>query len=131
MEIKTVQDVVAQEIASLGEVVAEGLIEHLVKLEREKRIASVIKAEELLRKLKREHNRHRPNNKLYDEGGAEVQAYFTKDALDAKNKSQENIDKLEAALNKALEGNDFDKLNDLVQKLSSKDGGKQDSAATE
>ena len=101
---------VAEKITGSNEKIKEGLIEHLAGKEIERRTNAVIKVFSELTALEKEIVKIKPDLNQYDTNGLLVIENWSKDKLTERNKKIEKINKLTAALDKALDKNDFSDL---------------------
>lgn len=107
---------VADQIKSSGPQVYDRLRDLLVEREVASRVDLLDRAMKRRRELGIELNKvSRPDVVTYNGDGTEASGTFTKDRLNARKKAQEAVDKFEAALERALVQNDFEKLKNLVK----------------
>ena len=125
-KVSTHQTVLAEVAAALqgsSETVKGRLKTALVEREVGKRVDSLDRGLAKLRDLKSEVNKIRPPVS-FQADGTKVEGTFSKADFENLKKAREKVAKLEAALEKAFQGQEFDKLNSLL-------GGKEAPAETE
>lgn len=96
----------------------------LVERELNKRVDTLDKSFVKLKEAKKALDKIKPAD-MFDNEGKKVQGYFTKQQAEEFQKAKGLVSKLEAALEQALSGESFDKLNGLV---SGKEESKSDSS---
>lgn len=106
---------VANRLAAISPVVTEKVIDHLVSKEVNRRADAVITALGSIDKFTAELKKHKPDVVSYDDAGAVVSASWTKAKLEEKNKVENSIKKLNAAVEKALNENDYADLFNLTK----------------
>lgn len=114
---KTITQVVSDRISSISSAVNESVIEALVNRELEKRSNAIVQGFDRLDNLNKEFRKIRPDiQALFDEDGVETTpASWSKSKLEERSKAKSNIDKLENALNLAIEQGEMQKLYDLLK----------------
>ena len=101
---------VAERIAGSNEKIQESVVEHLAGKEIERRTNAVIKVFSELAALEKEVSKIKPDLSQYDSNGDLVVENWSKSKLDERNKKIDKRNKLTAALDKALDKNDFSDL---------------------
>lgn len=124
--MKTVQEAVAERIASAGPSVFDGVVDILADSVIKKRKDIVVQAVGTLDKLEKEHAKINRNDNVTFVDGQRHESMTEKRFNEIK-KSKERMDRLSAAISKALETNATDDYTKL-EKLSS---GKPDDSAKE
>lgn len=110
-------------IANSQKEVRDRVIGGLVEKEVSKRVETLDKALAALSKLNRElNNAKRPDIEQVTAEGEKVFA-FSKDKWNNKGKLEERVVQLENAIEVALNDNKFDKLNEVMAKVSASDKG--------
>lgn len=104
---------VAESLKQSSPVVKDRLVSVLVERELVKRVDLLDKGLVKLRELKRDLDKIRPVDK-FTADGQKVPGDFTKQEFETLKKAREKFTKLESALQKAFEGQEFDKLSNLV-----------------
>ena len=112
---KTITDAVADKIAEISPAVNERVIDHLVALELEKRSTAIVSGLDKLRGLQNDLRKLRPDvGGAFNEDGTEVKPMlYSKDKFEARKKLTEQIDKLQKALDLAIDKGDMSKLYEL------------------
>lgn len=113
-----VKEMVAERIANSGPTILEGVIEHLVKETVDKRKAVAVQGYAEYAKLEKELLKLKADQLIYDENGAVIQQGFKKETVDAIKKTKEKMEKLNRAIDKALDKNDWGDLTNLVGKVN-------------
>jgi hypothetical protein len=90
--------------------VREKVVDHFVNIQVDKRVNAVIKGIEELKTLKDNAKKHKPDTTMYNREGALIHEGFSKEKLELVNKANEEIKKLESALDNAIGNNSFEKL---------------------
>lgn len=111
---QTVLAEVADALKNSTEVVRSRLKTALVEREVGKRVDLLDKGLAKLRDLKSEVNKIRPPVS-FQADGTKVEGTFSKADFESLKKAREKVSKLEAALEKAFAGQEFDKLTSLTQ----------------
>lgn len=111
---KTITDVVTSALANSGETVRQKVIDTLVDQELNKRSEAIVRGLNEQSKLKKEAFKIKPDILAYDDQGQEVSANWSKAKLEEKKKNEDKLSKLEKALEKALDKNDYGDLNNLL-----------------
>lgn len=106
---------VADKLKNSGSDVASGVVDTLVNEEVEKRKGLVLKAIGVLENKEKELKKIKPDLVALDGEGKTVSENWSKGQLDKRNKLQQSIDKLNKALNNALENNDYEQLQNAVK----------------
>ncbi len=109
----TVLAEVAERLQSSNESVRTRLRDALVEREVSKRVELLDKGLAKLRELKREVDKIRPPVS-FTADGQKVEGNFDKATFETLKKAREKVTKLETALEKAFQGQEFDKLSNLV-----------------
>lgn len=112
---KTITDVVASKISSISPAVNEKVIEHLVNVELEKRSNAIIGGLDKLRGLQNDLKKIKPDvGGFYDEDGNETKPMqYSKAKFEERKKTLEQIEKLQKALDLAIDKSDMTKLYEL------------------
>jgi hypothetical protein len=110
---QTVLAEVADALKGSNEAVKGRLKSALVEREVLKRVDLLDRGLAKLRDLKSEVNKIRPPVTFTADGG-KVEGTFSKADFETLKKAKEKVSKLEAALEKAFQGQEFDKLTNLV-----------------
>lgn len=104
---------VAEQLKTANDTVRTRLRDALVERELSKRVDLLDKGLAKLRELKREVDKVRPPVS-YTLDGQKVEGNLDKATFETLKKAREKVTKLEAALEKAFAGQEFDKLSNLV-----------------
>ena len=107
---------ISQRIAEISPAVVDAVVEHLVAVEVKKRTEAIVKGLEKLDLLEQEQAKFWPDQISYDQAGKVVAETYSKARIEARNKNQENISKLTAALNTALQAGDMRPLAKILEK---------------
>lgn len=99
-----------------SETVRSRLISSLVEREIVNRVDLLDKSLLKLREAKKELDKVKADVETFDETGNKVSSSYSKTKYEERKKAQESKDKLEKAIEQALEGEGFDKLKELVAK---------------
>ena len=110
---RTVLAEVAERLESANDTVRTRLRDALVEREVGKRVDLLDKGLAKLRELKREVDKIRPPV-AFTADGTKVEGNFDKATFETLKKAREKVTKLETALEKAFQGQEFDKLSNLV-----------------
>jgi len=112
---KTITDAVANKIAEISPAVNEKVIDHLVTVELEKRSTAILGGLEKLRGLQNDLKKIKPDvGGAFDEDGTEVKpTLYSKEKFEARKKANEQIEKLQKALDLAIDKGDMSKLYEL------------------
>jgi len=112
---KTITDAVAEQIAAISPAVNSKVIDALVARELEKRSDAVLNGLDKLRGLQNDLKKIRPDvGGAYDEEGNEIKpTLFSKAKFDERKKLVEQIEKLQKALDLAIDKGDMSKLYEL------------------
>ena len=111
-QILTTQNKIAEQISTLAPAVEDEVVKALVNRQLNKRSTAVVSAVDLLERLEIDLRKINPE-KTYDKDGNVVSEYYTKQKLEERNKLLQKIEKLNKALNKALEKSDYGDLYNL------------------
>lgn len=117
--MSNVFDRVKQTVGSSAQQIQDELVNLLVRRELDKRVSLLDSALSKLDELRKNLNKIKPDNVLYDETGAIVQNSYTKAKLDEKKKATEKVEKLDKAIESALAlsaPDAFQKLKEAVEK---------------
>jgi hypothetical protein len=71
---------------------------------------ALLKREEQSKKIKKIH----PDNVIFDAEGKKISEAFTKQQLDQRKLAQEELDRLDRAIEQAINENDYERLSNLV-----------------
>lgn len=112
---KTITDAVAEKIAAISPEVNEKVIEALVEREKAKRTDAVLAGLDKLRTLQSDLRKIRPDvGGAFDENGTELKpTLYSKAKFEERKKVVEQIDKLQKALDLAIDKGDMTKLYEL------------------
>ena len=106
-----IRTAVAQKLEEVGgQSVRDAVISKLVNDEIESRTAAVLDGMNRLSKLKSEQKKIKPDQKSLDSEGKVVAETYSAGKFDELKKNREQVEKLEKALQLALEQNDYSKL---------------------
>lgn len=113
--MKTITEAVAERISSISAAVNEKVIETLVNQHLNKCAEAILNGMEKLRTLEGELRKIKPDvGGYFDDQGNEVKAaHYSKEKHEERKKKNEQIEKLRAALDLAIEKGDMSKLNDI------------------
>lgn len=98
---------VAERISTAGTTILTKVVDSLANVEIEKRADALLKAVNLAVATQRELNKAKPDVVSYNDDGSVKDASWTKPKLEEKKKLVEKLAKIEAAVAKAIEKNDF------------------------
>lgn len=108
-----IRTAVAEKLAEIGkQSVRDAVIQKLVGDEVANRTAAVLEGMNRLSKLKGDQRKLKPDLKSLDEHGNVVSENYSPAKYEELKKSREQIEKLEKALQLALENDDYSKLKD-------------------
>ena len=112
---KTITDAVAEKIAAISPAVNEKVIDALVVRELEKRSDAVLTGLDKIRGLQNDLKKIRPDvGGAFDEDGTEVKPIlYSKAKFEERKKLNEQIEKLQKALDLAIDKGDMSKLYEL------------------
>jgi len=112
---KSITDAVAAKIAEISPKVNEKVVDHLVALELEKRSTAIVGGLDKLRGLQNDLRKIRPDvGGAFAEDGTETKpTLYSKAKFDERKKLIEQIEKLEKALDLAIDKGDMSKLYEL------------------
>lgn len=105
-----INEKVAEQIASAGNEIAERVINLLAEKDKEKRVLVLVQAIGELDTMNKELTKIKADQLSFDSEGKPVSETWSKAKLDERNSKTGKRDKLEAAINLALEKNDFGAL---------------------
>jgi hypothetical protein len=108
-----IREQVAQRIAESGPAIAERVIAALTEELRAKRTKQILDAFTELDGLRLQLKKAKPDVLAYNEAAEVVSANFSKQRIEERAKLTKRINRIEAALAKALENNDFADLSGL------------------
>jgi uncharacterized protein YdaU (DUF1376 family) len=108
-----IREQVAQRIAEAGPAIAERIVAAMAEDLLAKRVKQVLDAFSEVDGLKVQVKRLRPDLISFDENGAIASSAYSKARVEERQKLARRIGKIEAALAKALERNDFADLASL------------------
>lgn len=111
----TITNAVAEKIAAISPAVNEKVIDALVARELEKRSDAVLGGLDKLRTMQNDLKKIRPDvGGAFDEDGNEVKpTLYSKAKFDERKKLNEQIEKLQKALDLAIDKGDMSKLYEL------------------
>jgi hypothetical protein len=110
-----IKEVVAERIAASGATIEEAVIAKLTEEVVSKRVGMILQAFQEIDKAEKERFRMtKPDHVLYDETGEVVSQAYSKDAQALLAKAKQREEKLRAALDAALEKNDYSGLNNVL-----------------
>ncbi len=98
---------VAEQIAAAGSAILGKVVDKLASAEIEKRADSLLNAVNAAVTTKRELQKIKPDVINYDGEGKELPGVYSKGKIDEKKKLEEKLAKIEAAVEKAVNKNDF------------------------
>ena len=107
------KEAVAQKVSSAGPIIAERVVTIMAEATIAKRVKMIADAYAELDNLAKELRKEKPDVVTYTHEGEIASAAYSKAKLDARNKIAARISKVENAINKALENNDFNDLGSL------------------
>jgi hypothetical protein len=111
----SVKELVAERLANSGDAVKELVIEKLVDDELEKRKQLVLKGVDAVDNARKDLSKIKPDQTSFDVEGQPVGTpAYSRGKLDELNKAKQKLAKLEGALNKALENNDYQELEKVL-----------------
>lgn len=111
MSNENIRTEVASRLAEIGqEKVRNAVVEKLVQDEISSRSDAVLKGLNDLSKLKNDLRKIKPDQKSFDATGKIVNETYSKEKYEELNKTNQQIAKLETALQLALENDDYSKL---------------------
>lgn len=112
---KTIIEAVAQKLSEISPVVNERVIDALVEREVEKRSKMIMDGLEKLRSLQTDLKKIKPDvGQCFDEDGNETKpTQYSKAKYEERKKVLEQINKIQTALELAVEKGDVTKLNEL------------------
>lgn len=117
METKTISVVVAEQLSELGsKKVVDSVVNILVNKEIENRSTLLLSAIKQFEELNKQLNKIQPDMVSYNEDGTKVASNWSKQKLEEKRKIEEKIKKIDNAVNKATEQNDWSSINNLGNK---------------
>lgn len=102
-----INDAVAEKIKALSEPVFDRVVDSLVEREASRRTDAIVKVMDKIDSAQRELRKIKPDvGPFYDEEGnlIEGSAKWTKAKLEERKKAQEKINKMQNAVEKAIEG---------------------------
>lgn len=112
----TIRTAVRDSLAGLGPRTREQVIEVFASREADKQANALVKGLDKLTELERELVKIKPSYAGFDiEGNGVGAAMFTKEQLDQRKKTSEQIEKLKKAINKADDKGDFGDLYNVVK----------------
>jgi len=102
-----INEVVTDKIKNLSEPIFDRVVNTLVDRESDRRTAAIVKVLDKIDSAQREYNRIKPDQgPFFDIDGAQIDgsAQWTKATLVERNKLNEKITKMQAAIEKGLNG---------------------------
>lgn len=112
----TIRTAVRDSLAGLGPRIREQVIEVFASREADKQANALVKGLDKLTELERELVKIKPTYAGYNAEGQGVgEPMFTKEQLDQRKKTSEQIEKLKKAINKADDKGDFGDLYNVVK----------------
>ena len=112
--MSTIGEQVAEQLGNSGIQITERVITHLVEKEVSRRAEAIIKALSNLDALDKEGRKIKPDLVGYDDAGKIISQSWSKQKIDERNVNIAKIAKLQAAIDKALDKNDFSDLFNMV-----------------
>lgn len=112
MTTQTLREAVASQIAQINPVVGEKVVEHFVQTEINKRADAIVKGLDTLSNFQRERAKlAKPDQVSYNADRTVAAETYSKAKLDEIEKLDKKIEKLEKAINKAIDGDMGDLYN--------------------
>ena len=111
--MKSIHDKVAAKIAVSGPVVVGRVVDLLVEKKLHTRVDLVSNALTEAGKLEKEFKKLKPDLTNFDDNGEKVAEYFSAAVNKQRKENRERFDKLNAALEKALEKDDWEALTNI------------------
>lgn len=109
----SVKEVVSQRIADSGPKIFDKVVDILAEEIITKRVKQIVEAQTEYEKLEKEFKKLVPDVVSYDGEGKVASENFSKSRIDARSKATKRMEKIKAAIDKALENNDFSGMNNL------------------
>ena len=111
----TITEAVAEKIANAGPMVHERVVTLLAEKEIERRVNLVIQATTELEKLTEQTKKFKPDQRFLNADGQVVQESYSQAKFDERKKHLARVEKLEKALNTALDQNNFKPLEEFFR----------------
>jgi hypothetical protein len=127
----TVHDKVADQISKINPRVEEQVVGVLVDRELKKRSDALVNVLDKLATLAGQLKKIRPDQGSYDADGKETASWFSKAKAQEKKKLEEQVSKMENAINKALTTGDYSNVYNIAAGKDPKPSGSGDSAETD
>lgn len=105
--MNSIQISVAEKIATLGPGVADKVINTIVEKELIRRSNALVDCIDKLEKEEKAFRKLGADQKTFDEKGSVVSEYYSKARVEDRAKTKKKIEKITAAITKALEKNEF------------------------
>lgn len=131
MAEKTLQEQVADSLASVSEPVRAAVVSTIVAREVEKKSKILVQALDLLSTAEKDFKKiDRPDVEIFDEEEKAAATYFSKTRVEERRKQRERINKIKGAIEKALTKGDYGDINNLANsKPQQSSGDNPDGAA--
>lgn len=114
--MKSLQERVAQEIAGSSPVVQDKVVAHFASKEVARRADLIVSAMDAWQEAQNQLKKVKPDQQSFDTNGTLVAETFSKQKLDERNTLTRKTADLTAAVEEALNNNNYDKLTKLVGK---------------
>lgn len=114
----TITEAVVAQITGLSPRVEASVVDVLVQRELTRRSEAIVQCFDKVDKLVKELRKVRPDQVVFDETGKQVAALYSKPILEARTKLEQQIEKIEKAIQKALDKQDFSDVYSLCQDKS-------------
>lgn len=111
----TISAAIAARLADVAPLTRSKVVEHFAQKMATKQADALIAGIDKLDGLQKDLLKNKPDNVLFNEGGTQVSASYTKPKLEERNKLIEQIAKLEKAIDKADSKEDFGDLYNLIK----------------
>lgn len=106
------------QINASSEKIIEGIISDMVSAEVINRKNHLRKALEIRTLLEASVKKHKPDDVKFDDKGNQVSAFWTKIAIEAKNRDAKKLETLDNAIEKAISHNEWDNLVKVIGQVS-------------
>jgi hypothetical protein len=126
----SVREAVAEKLATSGETVKGRVVDLMVEETLKKRVGQVMSAMTERDNLEKDLRKLKPDVLHYDESGAPAATLYSKVAIEQRKKVTDRIAKVEKAIAKALDENDFGDVMQLGGKEPPKDASGDAAAAS-
>lgn len=114
MAEKTVQDLVTENLAKIAPAVQDAVVSTMVEREVTKRASTLVQGLDLLQSIERDSLKLKADVEVYDENGKQALTYFTKERTEERRKSNEKIEKLKRAIEKAITKGEYSDLTQFI-----------------